>query len=211
MRGRRLSRKAILIIVAVAAIFAVRSLYFAIAIDNHMVSNCGMDENGCFSGGKAGDQNGKEWYIRSWPDMPWTCVLRYPDAGVRAEIARLARQSADNDMIGYDQRQRLSYWDQLEASGYNPARISVPCETDCSSGVASIVKAVGYRKGIKALKNTDIRICTGTMRASLAAEGFKVLDDAKYLRSPAYLLPGDIILCENRHVVINLSQGWKAA
>lgn len=31
-----------------------------------MISNCGHDENGRYSGGKAGDQTGTEWQVINW-------------------------------------------------------------------------------------------------------------------------------------------------
>lgn len=36
-----------------------------------MISNCGHDERGRYSSGKAGDQTGTEWYIRSWYNHKW--------------------------------------------------------------------------------------------------------------------------------------------
>ena len=47
-----------------------------------MISNCGHDENGRYSGGKAGDQTGTEWQVINWYSRPWKCVLRHPDAVV---------------------------------------------------------------------------------------------------------------------------------
>ena len=105
-----------------------------------MISNCGHDENGAYSGGRAGDQTGSEWEIRSWYSRPWTSVFRYPLRAARDLIAELAIEAAENDKIGYDQGQRTSFWTQLKASNYRPKDITVACETDCSAGVAAIVK-----------------------------------------------------------------------
>ena len=50
------------------------------------ISNCGKDENGGFSGGKKGDQTGKEVCIRSWyiSGTGWNYVLR-PKSNALAE------------------------------------------------------------------------------------------------------------------------------
>ena len=48
-----------------------------------MISNCGHDENGKYHSGKAGDQTGGEWTVRTWYSRPWTSVLRHPDKEVR--------------------------------------------------------------------------------------------------------------------------------
>lgn len=88
-----------------------------------MISNSGHDENGKYSGGKAGDQSGTEWAIINWYNRPWTCILRHPDPVVRKEIAILARAAAQNNKIGYDQGDRYTFWEQLKACNYDPSKI----------------------------------------------------------------------------------------
>lgn len=178
--------------------------------EKHMISNCGHDENNGYIGGKAGDQTGGEWEVRNWYNRPWNCVLRHPDQKVKTEIAKLAEAAAKNNKIGYDQGQRYTFWEHLKASNYDPAQITVNCEADCSSGVAAIVKAVGYRLGIEKLKEVSIYLYTGNMRAGLKAAGFEVLTDSKYLSGPDYLLEGDILLNDDHHVATNLTNGSKA-
>lgn len=200
----------VVLLIAAAVIFTVIQIHTAIVRSRHLVSNCGEDEYGNFSGGQAGDQTGHEWDLRGWPDKPWTCVLRYPDENIRNEFAVLASAAADNDSIGYNQDNRLTFWEHLQTSGYDPSKITVPCEADCSSGVAAIVKVAGYIKNIPALQKTDVTMSTSSMKESLSGEGFDVLSESKYLTSPNYLLPGDIVLYENHHVVINITQGSRA-
>lgn len=98
-----------------------------------------------------------------------------------------------------------------KASNYDPAQITIACEADCSSGVAAIVKGVGYRLGNEKMKNVSIYLYTGNMRAGLKAAGFEVLTDSKYLTSDAYLLEGDILLNDNAHVATNLTDGAKSS
>ena len=176
-----------------------------------MISNCGHDENGRYSGGKAGDQTGTEWRVINWYNRPWKCVLRHPNADVRAMIASMAKAAANNNLIGYDQSQRGTFWTNLADSNYDPAQITVACEADCSSGVAAIVKGAGYRLGIDALKKVSTACYTGNLRAALKAAGFEVLTDSKYLTSDAYLLKGDILLNDNAHTATNLTDGAKSS
>lgn len=176
-----------------------------------MISNCGHDENGKYSGGKAGDQTGGEWKVINWYNRPWKCVLRHPDAKVRAMIASMAKAAANNNLIGYDQSQRYTFWEHLKASNYDPAKITIACEADCSSGVAAIVKGTGYRLGIDKLKNVSTSCYTGNLRSALKAAGFTVLTDSKYLTSDAYLLAGDILLNDNAHTATNITDGAKAS
>ena len=174
-----------------------------------MISNCGHDENGAYSDGQAGDQSGTEWYIREWYSKPWEYVLRHPDATVRATIAELAIEAANNDLIGYDQNERTTFWTMLSVSGYYPKNITKACEADCSSGVAACVKATGYILGIDSLKNVSKDCYTGNLRNALVNAGFEVLTDSKYLDSDDYLLNGDVLLQENHHTCINVSDGSK--
>ena len=174
-----------------------------------MISNCGHDERGKYSGGAAGDQTGTEWAVIKWYNRPWKCVLRHSDAKVRGMVAQMARAAAENDKIGYDQSQRYTFWEHLKASGYDPAKITVKCEADCSSGVAAIVKAVGYRLGIQKLKKVSIYCYTGNLRESLKAAGFELLTDKRYLASDEYLFAGDVLLNDGTHTAINVTDGTK--
>lgn len=172
-----------------------------------MVSNSGQDENGKYKGGKAGDQTGKEWYVRTWYNGGWTVVLRHPNAEVREMIAQLSEESANNDFVGYDQNQRLTYWTQLVKANYRPKNIKVACEDDCSAGVSANVKATGYLLGIDKLKAISEGGTTSTIKENFTKAGFKALTAKKYLTSEKYLLRGDILLNEGHHVATNLTNG----
>lgn len=174
------------------------------------ISNCGSNENGKTTGGKAGDQTGKEYRVISWYSRPWKCVLRYPDPKVGEEIARISEAAAKNDNIGYCQTHRRTYHDALKAANWNPAAIKTPVEADCSASTLANIIAAGHKCGIAALKQVNPDGYTGNMRAALKKAGFTVLTDSKYLSSSDYLLPGDILLNDNAHAAVNLTAGPKA-
>lgn len=175
-----------------------------------MISNCGHDENGKYFGGRSGDQTGSEWEIRSWYNRPWNYVFRHPEPEVQDMIATLAEEAAKNDLIGYDQKQRITFWQRLQSCGYRPANIKTACETDCSAGVAAIVKAVGFLMGVQDLQEVSASMYTGNEHDTLQAAGFETLTADKYLNSDRYLLRGDILLCEGHHTAINLTDGAAA-
>lgn len=170
------------------------------------ISNCGHDERYQYSGGNAGDQGG-EWILRDWYKYPWNVVLRHPDKKVQSMIAQMATAAADNNNIGYDQSERLTFWEYLKRANYKPENIVNRCEADCSSGVAAIVKGAGYRLGIKKLQDVSVYLWTGNMRAALIAAGFSAYSSAKYTDLDSYLLPGDILLNEAHHVCTNVTSG----
>ena len=177
----------------------------------HYISNSGHDENGKYHGGAAGDQSTGEWSLRGWYNRPWTAVLRYPDRDVALTIARLAVAAALNDRIGYDQHQRLSYWKQLSAAGFDPSAIAVACEADCTAGVTANVKAAGYLRNVPALKALDEDTYSANMKRRFVKAGFQALADEKYLKGYDWLLPGDILLYESHHAATNVTQGRFAA
>ena len=174
----------------------------------HWISNSGSDERGQYHGGQAGDQ-GKEWCLKAWYSRPWLTVLRWPDIRVGLRIADLACAAALNNNIGYDQYQRTTYWTQLQAAGYDPSKIVVPCEEDCTSGVTADVKAVGVLMGIPALSSLPIDTYSANMCKRFVAAGFEALTASKYLKSPDYLLPGDILLYDGHHAATNVTYGAK--
>lgn len=176
-----------------------------------MISNSGHDEKNKYTGGAAGDQTGNEWTTRKWYSRPWACVLRYEkNKRVPALIAEMAEAAAKNNKIGYDQWQRLTFWQELKKAEYNPALIGNKCEADCSAGVMAIVKAAGYRLNNKALQGVNVNDVCRQMRADLVKAGFTCLTAKKYLISDEYLLPGDILLNDHAHTCINLTAGKKA-
>lgn len=179
------------------------------------ISNCGHDERGRYAGGKAGDQTGTEYQIMNWYSRPWLCVLRFNDAKIATMIADMATKAAQNNLIGYDQgtagnsNDRYSFWRHLKASNYDPAQITVACESDCSASTAAIVKGAGYRLNNARLKAVSIYLTTRNMRAAMKIAGAKVLTDRKYLTSGDYLKAGDILLNDNHHVAIAVTTGAK--
>lgn len=181
------------------------------------ISNCGHDEHGRYAGGKAGDQTGTEYRIMNWYSRPWLCVLRFNDAKIAAMIADMAAKAAQNNLIGYDQgtagnsNDRYSFWRHLKASNYDPAQITIACESDCSASTAAIVKGAGYRLNNAKLKAVSIYLTTRNMRAAMKIAGAKVLTDRKYLTSGDYLKAGDILLNDNHHVAIAVTTGAKAS
>lgn len=177
-----------------------------------MIANCGKDENGTYSGGTAGDQSGQEWVVKNWYNRPWKCILRYNGqnaSAVRSLIASYAVDGANNAKIGYDQSQRLTFWNELKKVGYQPKKITNPCEADCSSSTVAVIKSVGFSLGIKKLQDLDANLTTYNMRSELKKVGFKVLTGAKYTNSPDNLDTGDILLNDDCHVAIYVSSREK--
>ena len=173
-----------------------------------MISNCGIDERGKITGGKAGDQTGKEYWVRSWYNGGWNVVLRPNTRAIGNKLAAIARAAAENNHVGYDQGQRTTYYKALKAVNWRPEMITTNCEADCSASTSANIIATGYQLDIPALKAFSASNTTKSLRNACKAIGFEVLTESKYLTSSKYLLPGDIILKEGTHVAINLDTGY---
>lgn len=176
-----------------------------------LVSNCGGDENGNLWGGAAGDQTGREYKVAPWSNWGQVAIYRHPDPKVRKALAKKGRAAAENDLVGYDQGQRMTYFTQLKRAGWDPAKIAVKCEADCSSSTGANIVAVGHDLNDARLKEYDYSLSTHSMNSALIAAGFQKLTASKYLSSSAYLLAGDIQLDPGYHVNIVITDGSKAA
>lgn len=172
------------------------------------ISNSGHDENYRYKNGKAGDQTKDEWAIRYNYKRPWYCVIRPKDKQTADIFATLAVEAAENDNIGYDQNQRTTFWLLLRKSGYRPKNIKEKCEADCSAGIMSLLKAVGYILKIKKLQDLPIT-STHYMRSILLGTGlFDIFTSSDYTSANSeYLRKGDILLKDDAHTATVVSDG----
>ena len=167
------------------------------------IGQASRDERGRYSGGIAGDQDGREVLSREWYNRPWNKVLRARNSNIAEKIATAMEKACRNDHIGYDQNQRTTLYNLAKANGWKIEDIKTPCETDCSALVAVCVNAAGIR--------VSGDIYTGNEAAALLRTGeFELLSSPKYLLSDEYLKRGDILLYEFHHTAIALENGRKA-
>lgn len=166
------------------------------------IGQASRDERGKYSGGMAGDQDGKEVAVRGWYNRPWNKLLRAKKSTVAENIAKAMEEACANNNIGYDQGQRTTLYKLCRANKFNIKAINEPCETDCSALVAVCVNAAGvYVSG---------DIYTGNEAAALLATGeFELLTEQKYLVSDEYVKRGDILLYEFHHTAVVLENGSK--
>lgn len=165
------------------------------------------DEHRGYSGGEAGDQTGQEVYIlNTWYDQSWTSVLRPTDATLAEKIAQAMEAACENPNIGYDQSQRNTLYIQAKKTGLNLAKITTPCECDCSSLVSICCICAGLPENLFYVGGN---MCTTwTLEdACLMTGKFMNLTDTKYTRQKDYLKRGDILLNRDQHVVVVLGTG----
>lgn len=161
-----------------------------------------IDEKGKAAGGYAGDQTGKEVKIGGWYKFGQTVVLRFKDREKAKKAAKIMKALCENSNVGYDQSQRTTLFTQLKKVNWDPAKLTVKCECDCSSLIAVILNAVG----IKVSKD----IYTGNMVKAIMDTGeFEALADSKYLTTSVNLMMGDISVKAYSHTIMAIEDGSK--
>ena len=183
-------------------------IYFTQGGDTNMatvkIGSARIDENGNATGGKAGDQTGREVSTQSWYKHAkgWR-VFRAKDPADAEKIAQDMQWACDNSAIGYDQGQRGTLYSVAKPLGFNCSRVKTKCETDCSA----LVRVCCAYAGIML---PDIR--TTTEPAALLNSGaFEELKGAQYTDRQDYLRRGDILCTRTQgHTVVVLSNGSKA-
>lgn len=170
-----------------------------------MISNCSQPIDG-----GPGDSTGQEYYVRPWYNHPWSFVLRHPNEQIRKTISRLAIDAANNNNIGYllggD-----SFYHALSSVGWEPSKIKIKCDSDCSRSSAAICIAAGHLCNDSKLANLSYPQTTVTMMSSFSAVGFQVLTDSKYLTGDQNLLAGDVLVNTAQHATINVGDGVASA
>jgi LysM repeat protein len=149
---------------------------------------------------QAGDQTKKEVCTRKWYDGNWDYVLRAKDSKVAEKMAKTCEAGCTNDLIGYDQSQRLTLNDQAKKVGYDLSKIKTACECDCSAFMCVCALSAGI--------NVEPSLRTATMKQGFDRTGaFNILTDKKYLTSDKYLKRGDILVRAGVHTVMALEDG----
>lgn len=169
------------------------------------ISHASGDERGSAKGGMAGDQTGKEVKISNWYKSGWSYVARPRDKAIADQMVKEAIAGANNPNIGYDQGERNDLLTEAKKVYFDLAKITVPCETDCSAFVSVCVLAAGVK-----LKYGSNLPTTSNLRSKLEETGdFYILTDKKYLDTADHLIPGDILCKEPGHVVLVVDSNAK--
>ena len=170
------------------------------------IGNAVHDENGKAKGGQPGDQTGKEVVVQAWykNSKGWR-VLRPKDGTAARKIAEAMRNACANDAIGYDQNQgdRNTLYTEAAKIGFDPGRVSVPCETDCSARVRVCLAYAGIKVA---------NFHTGNEASVLLATGkFTELTGKEYTDTPDRLREGDVLITSVKgHTCVILNNGPKA-
>jgi peptidoglycan hydrolase-like protein with peptidoglycan-binding domain len=164
------------------------------------VGSARIDERGKASGGRVGDQTGKEvayqtYYVHS---KGWY-VLRAKNASHRSRIAYAMKAACDNNKIGYDQTNRNGLYNAVKSKGFDPAKCTTATETDCS-GLVRVCVSYATGKYIPDFNtSSELSVLKGTGL-------FDVYKDSAHCASSAHLMNGDILVTKTKgHTVVVIS------
>lgn len=168
-----------------------------------MSINCtwaSIDERGRVSGGRAGDQTGREVKNGYWYYFGQNAVIRFKSRAKARKAAKIIREIASQNKTGYNQMERTTLYKKLKRAGWNPKKIKGACNTDCSALIAAVINAVGI--------SVSPDIWTGNMIPACKSTGkFTILYGSKYTKVDTHLMTGDIILNTSRHVIMATQNG----
>lgn len=165
------------------------------------IAHASTNENGKISGGKPGDQTGKEVCIRSWYSKPWNVVIRFKSLDMRQKVADCMIRAANNPRVGYDQPDRNSLLRYARKVGYDPYKVTALCGTDCSAVVTVACIYAGVPESALVVNGNSAT--TSTLRNRLEATGkVETFTDKDYTAKTDNLLVGDILLSEGHHVAV---------
>ena len=160
-----------------------------------------IDENSSARGGKAGDQTGKEVYVRNWYYSNWSCVVRYKDIKKAKKAAAIGVKLANSNLVGYDQGQRNTLYAALKKNKWDVDKYiksKEKTECDCASFIYACYCCV-----LPFLRSDGNAPVTSSIPTVFSKKkGFTTYRDKKFLISDKYLHIGDIVDRESGHVVM---------
>lgn len=154
------------------------------------IGSARIDERGKLTGGKAGDQTGREvseqnFYVHS---KGWYIIRPRSEAHAQ-KIAERMRAACANPNLGYDQNQRTG----VIKNGIDS---KIPTECDCSALVRACVKeATGKDPG---------NFTTANENGMLLATG---LFDSLTYKAGVQIYPGDILVTKTKGHTVICTQG----
>ena len=160
-----------------------------------IIGSARHDENGRYSGGRNGDQDGTEvstqtYYMHS---KGWR-LIRAKDPAVADKLASAMLEACNNNHIGYDQNDRYII-SKVKKYG-SLAKISEDCDTDC----CDLVRACVYQATSK-----DCGDCYTATEAD-ALQKLGIFEPTVDVTASTILYNGDILVTKTKgHTVIVVS------
>lgn len=161
-----------------------------------------IGENGKATGGKPGDQTGREVRVGDYYDFGQDHVIRFKSVTKGRKAAKIAKSLANNSAIGYNQSGRAELYNLAAANNWSFSKLKNALKTkkvncDCSSFVSTVIN-LAYGKKVIPISTTATLWNNCAIKAS---DKFKKLTVAKAKKK---WHKGDMPCKANNHVIMNV-------
>lgn len=164
-----------------------------------------IGENGKATGGKRGDQTGKEVKVADYYNFGQNKVIRFKVRKYGKAAASIAKVIAKDDSAGYNQNDRGSLYAACAELGWNATKIKSAikkgtfpkCNCDCSAFVATCINIAYGKKMVPCFT-------TATMERETVKKYPKQFEVISVKKAETGFLRGDCPLRAGHHVIINV-------
>ena len=182
------------------------------------IGHASLGEDGLVSGGKPGDQTGKEVYIAENYDITkrgYHILLRPTTAELAEKSALACEAGCNNPHIGYSQfgtYDRSTLYTAAKKVGFNLSKdvLVTDCNADCSAFMYVCALAGGAKIDCGSWGPTTSSMKAAfTISDSAYYKAYEAEKDPIYFESSDYLRRGDILVGVGIHTIMVLSNGSK--
>lgn len=164
-----------------------------------------IGENGKATGGKKGDQTGREVKVGNYYDFGQDKVIRFRNVRKGRKMGEIARFLANDNSAGYNQMDRVSLFNACKKYGWNWTKVKKAikngtfpkCNTDCSSFYATCVNLVYGKEKLASDCTTHNLVYRTTVKNKA---NFKLTPNFP----PKEWKKGDAPIKEGKHIIINV-------
>ena len=161
-----------------------------------------IGENGKATGGKPGDQTGREVKVGPYYNFGQNQCVRFKGLTRGRKAAKIAKQLAADNSIGYNQAERGTLYNLAMSCGWNQAKLLKALKTkkvncDCSAFVATVINLAYGAAKVSCFT-------TATMVSQTADKYPKNFSVLPIHEAEAKWHKGDMPLKAGKHVIINV-------
>ena len=164
-----------------------------------------IGENGKATGGKRGDQTGREVKVGAYYDFGQDKCIRFRNVLRGRKMSKVAKILANDNSAGYNQYDRVSLFNACKSYKWDFAKIKKAikdgnfpkCNTDCSQFYATCVNIVYGKEKLPSDCTTRnlVSRCAVTNK-----KNFKLINHCP----PKKWQKGDAPIKEGKHIIINV-------
>ena len=161
-----------------------------------------IDEHGHATGGKPGDQTGREVKVGYYYNFGQNVAVRFRSLIKGRKAGKIAKRLAEGNEIGYNQAERATLYNLARNNGWNANKLykalkTHKVNTDCSAFVATVINLAYGAQKVSCFT-------TATMQDNTSRKYPKSFVTLPIREAEAKWHKGDMPLKAGKHVIINV-------